>query len=171
MYAHEQDFAVPESIIMLSVYLSTPQVENMRRYNLAAIEIRIWEKIKFDGDIFLLQKELSIYFNRLLFAKTLHDPNYISHAIERKIREEELVRKVSIKTELNKEAILPTAKFQYTNIEKNKSLEIKQPTLTTLNFPHSETKNSPSPNLIKRLIGICKRFMKHILAYPAGSKK
>lgn len=64
--------------------------------NIAAIEIDIWDKINYEEDIEKLQKQLVGYFNKLRFAKTLHNPNYIKHALERKRKEHELNHKVEV---------------------------------------------------------------------------
>lgn len=67
-----------------------------RDNNIASIEIDIWKKIKFTGDIEQLQRQLTGYFNKQRFAKRLHDPNWKNYLRERekqKQREIESERK------------------------------------------------------------------------------
>ena len=76
-----------------------------RNNNIAALEIEIWDKIKYEENIDKLQYDLHRHFSKKLFTKVLHDPNYIKHKIERTKREQE--SKSKIKVQLQKENIIP----------------------------------------------------------------
>lgn len=120
-----------------------------RNNNIAAIEIEIWDKIKYEENIDKLQCELHRYFSKRLFTKTLHDPNYIKHKIERTKREQE--SKSVVKVQLPKENIIPS---KSAIIETNFHKETVYKNKVSLVEPTKEIKEK------RFLIGFWKRLMK-----------
>lgn len=79
--ADENNFGLPVNsmIVIELMYTSTTKrtkIAFYRRNNIAAIEIKIWNDIKYNDDIIKLQNRLEAYFKKMKYAKRLHDPNW-----------------------------------------------------------------------------------------------
>ena len=80
MEQNENKFNFPvNSFIVIELCRTNAVKKSKEKYfrnqNITAIEIEIFDKIKFEGNIEILQKQLLGYFGKKRFAKRLHDPN------------------------------------------------------------------------------------------------
>lgn len=111
------DFA-PNSYLIIEIQkthkVSKTKQQFFRDKNIAAIEIELFDKIKYEDDLEKLQRQLSGYFEKPRYAKTLHDPFYIKHKQEREREKREADKKEQTRIqEINRR------KFEQLKNEKN----------------------------------------------------
>lgn len=87
-------FELPvDSFLIIEIHKTNKVTKTKQQFfrdnNYAAIEIDLYKEIKFDNDLDKLHRQLSGYFDKERYARTLHDPNYIKHKIERERKVEE----------------------------------------------------------------------------------
>jgi len=91
--SNENNFNFPIGSMLVIEFHKTNRVKKSkekfyRDHNLAAIEIDVWDKIKFQGNIEKLQNQLKGYFQKPRFAKRLHDPNWKKIKAQRERKKE-----------------------------------------------------------------------------------
>jgi hypothetical protein len=106
----------PNSYLIIEIHktnkVSKTKQQFFRDKNFAAIEIELFDKIKYDNDLEKLQRQLSGYFDKLRYAKTLHDPYYIRHKQEREKREADRMENLRLQ-QINR------SKTEQLNLEKS----------------------------------------------------
>ncbi|WP_159086005.1 hypothetical protein [Flavobacterium faecale] len=101
-------FELPvDSFLIIEIHKTNKVTKTKQQFfrdnNYAAIEIDLYKEIKFDNDLNKLYRQLSGYFDKERYARTLHNPNYIKQKIERERKVEEK-RLLQLKNESSKQS-------------------------------------------------------------------
>lgn len=121
-----------------------------RNNNIAAIEIKLFDEIKFDNDLDKLQRQLTGYFSKQRFAKNLHDPNYIKHKKEREEFEKTLKKQEIVTPIKQVNVIVPKVEEPI----KEKTLVILPDNIESLNqeIQITNTSNVNKISIISKII-------------------
>ncbi|MEN7550087.1 hypothetical protein AAG747_19355 [Rapidithrix thailandica] len=151
----ENKFGFPvNSMIIIELHLSNRVKNSKKKFyrnnNLTAIEVDIWHKIKFQGDVQKLQKQLSGYFRKQRFAKRLHDPNWET-IINGRECSNELPKQEEIEAKKPELPSFERERAKITHVEQ-KSLPVE--TSPNIDLKPSELHTKPKKTFWERLLGL-----------------